>query len=73
MNFDQTKYSIFNPKAKTVWDALDGNIKQTITNQLKKRHSYDVLYIKIIKKKNIFFTYKINLFILMNTLLIFFR
>ena len=48
-----------------------GSIKNT--NQLKKRHSYDVLYIKIIKKKNIFFTYKINLFILMNTLLIFFR
>ena len=48
-----------------------GSIKNV--NQLKKRHAYDLLYIKIIKKKNIISIYRINLFILTNTLLLFFR
>jgi lipopolysaccharide/colanic/teichoic acid biosynthesis glycosyltransferase len=48
-----------------------GSIKNI--SQLKKRHAYDVLYIKIIKKKNIISIYRINLFILTNTLLLFLR
>lgn len=48
-----------------------GSIKNI--DQLKKRHLYDLLYIKIIKKKNIISTYKINLIILTNTLLLFLR
>jgi putative colanic acid biosynthesis UDP-glucose lipid carrier transferase len=47
-----------------------GSIKNL--SQLKKRHSYDLLYIKKIKK-NILTRYKINIFILFNTILIFFR
>ena len=42
-------------------------------NQLKKRHVYDLVYIRIIKKKKIISAFKINLFILINTLLMFFR
>jgi putative colanic acid biosynthesis UDP-glucose lipid carrier transferase len=47
-----------------------GSIKNL--NQLKKRHAYDILYTKKIKK-NIIIRYKLNLFILVNTILIFFR
>ena len=45
-----------------------GSIKNI--NQLKKRHAYDILYIK---KKKFISVYKINLFILINTLLLFLR
>ena len=41
-------------------------------DKLKKRHAYDLLYIKM-TKKNIFTVYRINLFILINTFLIFLR
>jgi putative colanic acid biosynthesis UDP-glucose lipid carrier transferase len=41
-------------------------------DKLKKRHAYDLLYIKMIKK-NFFTRLRLNLFILINTVLIFFR
>jgi lipopolysaccharide/colanic/teichoic acid biosynthesis glycosyltransferase len=52
-------------------NGFSGSMKNK--HQLKKRHAYDLLYIKIIKKKNIFFKFKINFYILNNTFLIFFR
>ena len=36
MNSDQKRYSIFNPKEKTAWDALDGNLKEDVINHFKK-------------------------------------
>ena len=35
MNSEQIKFSIFNPKEKTVWDHLDGDIKEKIVNHFK--------------------------------------
>ena len=47
-----------------------GSVKNI--SQLKKRHSYDLLYIKLIKK-NIISKYKVNILILINTLFLLFR